>query len=775
MNNKERIINKIEKAYATRLSFLLLSFQDKVESLSGFPQIQAKYIGAYLFDIDYGVKVEDLIKHIDHHIFLYQQDHVKNLPLDIYFNFVLQIRINTESFQSYQREFYNMLNDLLDKDLKKTVLQINEWAFSEVHYGPTDGRTRNSYETYLSGVGRCGEQSTFLVDVLRSLGIPARQIYVPWWTHSDDRHAWVEVYIENSWYYFGACEPEEQLNKAWFDIASKQAGLVHTHLFSSIIENYDLATDVNKHYKTMNVTDHYTKTKMLHIVSKVDNINEISLGVINYGSLEILATSKLKHNQCKVEFGQGTVFIKANNGNKYFLVQVEPEQTYVEITLQDEIKKPVFLEQKIGKINLNKKKNFNYTEAFMKRKNALQLKYDNKIRGLSNSSDESVKKISKSLGKIKTNELLKYMSNKDKEDLNSDLILKHFNHVEIYKEKYTHEIFYRYLAQMRISIEKIEDYTYLYYELKLSADNNRDKALMINNWVEDNIQVDLEYSIPYSVRPLTFIFDHKKANEHEKEVLKVALARVNYIPARLNKYDGHFEFFNEVTQDFERANKVHMIKLTNALEPIYIKSEKQLFAQKIEKETQELYLSPGYYEISSTIRYPDLSVEGIYYALDISKYEKIDMFFPKKNVAEKLNNLPIESKLDEAKINNGNGIYLIVDFNQEPSLHIYHELLKVKDRLNKYQVKINIIDKTQSTPVYILNKLKTNIDNIEITQSIENEASLMRFLYEEPFMYPNIFYVYDNNCIFSHSGYQVGLIENNWNETVFKNFQNITK
>ena len=50
--------------------------------------------------------------------------------------------------------------------------------------------------------------------------------------HCDDNHAWVEVWAEGRWYFLGACEPEEVLNKGWFSHASSRALLVHSRNFS---------------------------------------------------------------------------------------------------------------------------------------------------------------------------------------------------------------------------------------------------------------------------------------------------------------------------------------------------------------------------------------------------------------------------------------------------------------------------------------------------------------------------------------------------------------
>ena len=85
-----------------------------------------------------------------------------------------------------------------------------------------------------SARGRCGEESTLAVSAMRSVGIPARQCYVPRWAHCDDNHAWVEVWADGDWHYLGACEPEPVLDKGWFTAAASKAMLVHAKAFSDL-------------------------------------------------------------------------------------------------------------------------------------------------------------------------------------------------------------------------------------------------------------------------------------------------------------------------------------------------------------------------------------------------------------------------------------------------------------------------------------------------------------------------------------------------------------
>ena len=109
---------------------------------------------------------------------------------------------------------------------------MNRWCAEEATYRSTDGRTASALAVYQCGYGRCGEESTFAVNALRAVGIAARQVYAPWWSHCDDNHAWVEAFTGSRWQYLGACEPEPQLDRGWFTGAAARAMLIHTRSFA---------------------------------------------------------------------------------------------------------------------------------------------------------------------------------------------------------------------------------------------------------------------------------------------------------------------------------------------------------------------------------------------------------------------------------------------------------------------------------------------------------------------------------------------------------------
>ena len=151
----------------------------------------------------------------------------RDIPEDIFLHCVFYPRINSEDLVDCRKFFYDQLSPLLaGLSGEEAILAVNRWCAAQMTYEMTDTRSVNPLTAYSCGLGRCGEESTFGVTALRSVGIPARQIYVPWWSHCDDNHAWVEAYVNGQWHFLGACEPEPALDRGWFVGASSRAMVI---------------------------------------------------------------------------------------------------------------------------------------------------------------------------------------------------------------------------------------------------------------------------------------------------------------------------------------------------------------------------------------------------------------------------------------------------------------------------------------------------------------------------------------------------------------------
>lgn len=157
----------------------------------------------------------------------------RDLDEEIFLHYVLFPRVNDEDLSFHREIFYNALwprvKDLPSQEAR--ALEVNRWCHEHACYQAQDERTASPLTVFRCGSGRCGEESAFLVSALRSVGVPARQVYAPRWSHCDDNHAWAEVLCGDVWRFLGACEPEPELDRGWFITAASRAMLVHSRIF----------------------------------------------------------------------------------------------------------------------------------------------------------------------------------------------------------------------------------------------------------------------------------------------------------------------------------------------------------------------------------------------------------------------------------------------------------------------------------------------------------------------------------------------------------------
>ena len=172
-------------------------------------------------------------------------------------HFILPVRVNNENLDQSREVFYNELAPRIKSlSMRDAVLEVNHWCHEKAIYMPSDRRTSSPLATIKTAHGRCGEESTLLVAALRSVGIPARQVYTPRWAHTDSNHAWVEAWVDGQWYFLGACEPEPVLNLGWFNAPASRGMLMHTNVFGryngpeEIVKETPIYTEINviKHY-----------------------------------------------------------------------------------------------------------------------------------------------------------------------------------------------------------------------------------------------------------------------------------------------------------------------------------------------------------------------------------------------------------------------------------------------------------------------------------------------------------------------------------------------
>ena len=250
------------------------------------------------------------------------------IPEDIFAAYVLFPRVNNESPQFYHEVFWRQLRARISAlSMEQAVLEINLWCFEQATYRSTDDRTAGALTVARRGFGRCGEESVLLVCALRACGIPARQVYAPWWSHCDDNHAWVEAWVDGRWRYLGACEPEPGLDSGWFTAAASKAMLAHTRAWGVLPAGERVERKVDNTY-VINRTAAYARTRLL-TVQVIENGRpraglRVSFQVANMAQWRSLCDKTTDaEGVADLLLGQGTVRVRVTDGMRYLRRDVD--------------------------------------------------------------------------------------------------------------------------------------------------------------------------------------------------------------------------------------------------------------------------------------------------------------------------------------------------------------------------------------------------------------------------------------------------------------------
>lgn len=267
------------------------------------------------------------------------------IPEDVFRHFVLPIRVNNENLDDSRKVFFSELkNRVKNLSLYDAVLEVNHWCHEKVAYTPSDARTSSPLASVRTAYGRCGEESTFTVAALRSVGIPARQVYTPRWAHTDDNHAWVEAWVDGKWYFLGACEPEPVLNLGWFNTAASRGMLMH----SKVTGRYEGKEDVmlqTPTYTEINLIQNYAPVGKTYITvtdhsgKPVENA-KVEFKIYNYAEFYTVAT--------RYTDKAGTTWLSAGRGDMLVWASKDGAFGYSKVSFGKEEQVKISLDKKSG-------------------------------------------------------------------------------------------------------------------------------------------------------------------------------------------------------------------------------------------------------------------------------------------------------------------------------------------------------------------------------------------------------------------------------------------
>lgn len=220
----------------------------------------------------------------------------KSISEELFQREVLPYRSTSEPIEKWRRDFFESVHPVVSdcKTSGEAALKVNEWVASMLTYKPSTW-VQGPHEMLKSGYGRCGELTNFLVEAARSVCIPARTAYTPWWSTSDDNHAWVEVWDTGdlSWHAIDAANPPPDLTSFGSSLKKTGKGKVYavefrksgTTMWRRLETRKDL-TDVTERYVDgMGIV----KIKVLEAGKAVPGVT-VKLSVWNYSSMRPTAS-----------------------------------------------------------------------------------------------------------------------------------------------------------------------------------------------------------------------------------------------------------------------------------------------------------------------------------------------------------------------------------------------------------------------------------------------------------------------------------------------------
>ncbi|MDT8401585.1 MAG: transglutaminase-like domain-containing protein [Bacteroidales bacterium] len=514
----------------------------------------------------------------------------KSIPENIFLHYVLPVRVNNENLDSFRIAYYDEIIDRLANcgSAEEAALELNHWCHEKVSYQAADIRTSAPMATILSARGRCGEESTFAVAALRTAGIPARQIYTPRWAHSDDNHAWVEVWLDGDWKYLGACEPEPVLSRGWFTEPARRAMLTHTKAFG-LYRGDENTIKTEENYAEINTLSAYARTKVIviKVLDAYDNAVEnarVETCIYNYAEFYPLAEIMTDHEGlCKFETGLGDLLIWASKKEDFGFEKVSVAEIdtvkiklgshadlkdYYEFDLQAPVKHipyPDTISQESKMLNAERLKKEDsirqaYIDTWMDDRAAsdlaLSLSLDSsRIKKIITRSMGNYEEIAGFLRKVSPEnhetalQLLEIIADKDLRDTKAQVLEDHLLNVGKYgkQDNVPEDIFINYVLNPRISYEIItpwRSFILSHFDTLdpvsfiespyILADLIREKVKLVDDMNYYNVPVSPEGVLKTALSDL-----------HSLEILFIACCRTYGLPARFEPGTKTVQFYGD--------------------------------------------------------------------------------------------------------------------------------------------------------------------------------------------------------------------------------------
>ena len=505
------------------------------------------------------------------------------IPEDLFRHFVLPVRVNNEHLDSARIVFYEELkNRVKSLSLYDAILEVNHWCHEKAIYTPSDARTSSPLATVRTAYGRCGEESTLLVAALRSVGIPARQVYTPRWAHTDDNHAWVEAWADGKWYFLGACEPEPVLNLGWFNAPASRGMLMHTKVFGRY-EGAEEVMSVTPNYTEINVIGNYAPTAKATVTVTDRQGSPVSDACVefklyNYAEFYTVARKQTDaEGKASLTAGKGDMLVWASKDGQFGYAKLsfgKDRELAVKMdktagdghTVDFELVPPpesaelpeVTPEQRAANDRRMAREDSirnAYVGTFMTdetaRYFARQYKLDeDAVARILVASRGNHRVIADFMARLRSEkskrgglDLLQRISAKDLRDVTLEVLMDHMQSRMCKNADY----FRRYVRNPRVSNEMLTPYKGFFKKAvsKEEAEAYKAEPMKLAAWVARNIRVDNDCNLGGAPVSPEGVWKARVADAHSRDIFFVSMARSMAIPARINEVTGKVQLIGD--------------------------------------------------------------------------------------------------------------------------------------------------------------------------------------------------------------------------------------
>lgn len=664
---------------------------------------------------------------------------VRALPEDIFLNYVLYHRVNEEEIAPCRELFHNEIRSFMEENKKLSLMdgcsrkdfaiEVNYWCAQEATYHCTDDRTLSALTVYRRGNGRCGEESVFTVNAMRSVGIPARQVYAPKWSHCDDNHAWVEIWNDGTWYFLGACEPLPILNKGWFTNASSRAMMVHSRWFDSASADEEtigkdgMVTMLNELSRYAEVTE-FTVEVCDRGGEPVQGA-EVSFQVLNYAELSPVAEGVTdKAGKCRFTTGLGSLAVQVSCGQFCECVFADTrEQKEIKVTLgensrQENIWKEIDMIAPVDTpVNTDMPTPEQTAEGNIRLEKASAKRIAKTENWTNSECEKFLQNVSESDCEESTlrAELLEALTEKDRTDCVAEVLEEHLTWAAPYEENLEHSVFVNYVLNPRVDDEVLMKYR-ADVEAAFSDEEKhgfRENPATIWTAVDKKIISLPEQERASVITTPSGCLKMGVGSALSKKILFVAIARTLGIPARLNPEDRSMEYrkdgkFIPVLPEAEKSCSIAlksgdgtvwkyfqnwtMAKLENGK---YVSL--RLGGLTWQDDLLNADLEPGEYRIITSNRLPNGNMFAYVYYFSMAAGEKkeISLVLRQADLEDMLENIELpefELRKDEVGTEKvkaseltaeGKHILMFLEESREPTEHILNEMMEQPEAFKK--------------------------------------------------------------------------------------------